>query len=201
MRWARGPAKGAVRAPDDAGAQTPLWAIDLEMTGLDPTVDHIIEMAAVPIRQRRVRLAEGWSIRVRPDRYRANGTVAHQLMPTDLADGVTGAEALDRLWDLVGEDALLCHHAPLDIGFLHALHERTERAWPRPAVVDTVDLLDRGNRRRRQIGDRPLPLQLDEARAALGLPAHPSHRALEDAVATAELWLALTASDAVTDGR
>ncbi|MEM9131587.1 MAG: 3'-5' exonuclease [Actinomycetota bacterium] len=192
MRWAR----AATRAPSGAGDDAALWAIDLEMTGLDPAVDHIIEVAAVPIRGRRIRLGEAWSTRIRPERYRPNGTVAHQLMPVDLADGAEAVAALDALWQVVGDDALLFHFASIDIGFLQVLHERIGRPWPRPAVVDTLDLLERRNRRRRQVGDGELPLQLDAARAALGLPAHDSHRALGDAVATAELWLALTAADA-----
>lgn len=195
MRWARGPAPRTKAATDDAGRAVTLWAVDLEMTGLDAAADHIVEMAAVPIRDRRIRLGDAWSARVRPPVYRSAGTVAHQLLPTDLADGLRAEAALDALWALVGDDPLLCHHALLDIEFLRALHERSGRAWPSPAVVDTVEVLQRRNRRRRQLGESELPLQLDDARAALGLPPHRSHRALGDAVATAELWLALTAAE------
>lgn len=190
MRWPRfGP-----RRPDfDAGDETTLWALDLEMTGLDPAVDHIVEIGVVPIRGRRIRLGEAWSTVVQPEHYRSSGTIAHQLMPVDLAEAADTADALDTLGSLIGDAPLLCHHAPLDLSFLAAEHRRTGRPWPERPVIDTVELIGRRNRRLRQMGQAELPLQLDQARAALGLPAHGSHRALADAVATAELWLALSA--------
>lgn len=173
-----------------------LWALDLETTGLDPDVDHIIEIGLVPVVDRRIQLGRAWSSLVRPEAYRSTGTVAHQIMPIDLDRAAAPGPTVERLWELVGADPLLLHHATIDLAFLRRLHRRLDLAWPGPAVVDTVELLERRNRRLRQIGETELPLQLGEARRAIGLPPTAEHRAVDDAVATAELWLALTAAEA-----
>lgn len=199
MRWAR---RRAGLTPD--GTSSTLWALDLEMTGLDATVDHIIEIGVVPIVDRRIRLDRAWTSLVRPPDYRSSGTVAHGIMPDDLENAPDPTVVLDQFWDRVGDDPLVVHHTGVDRPFLVALHRSVGRPWTEPAIIDTVDFLDRRNRRRRQLGEPELPLQLAHARQALGLPAAPQHRALDDAVATAELWLALTAgqsSGATADKR
>ncbi len=163
------------------------------MTGLDPAVDHIVEIGVVPIVGRRIELGQAWSELVRPGAYRPAGTVAHQIMPVDLDRAAEPARILDRLDEIRGPDPLLVHHAGVDLPFLRRLAERLGRTWTTPPVVDTVDLLTERNRRRRQLGEPELPLQLGQARRALDLPGSAEHRALDDAIATAELWLALTA--------
>jgi DNA polymerase-3 subunit epsilon len=154
--------------------------------------DRILEIAVVPIRQRAVRLGEAWSTLVKADRYRADGTPIHGIREVDLQAGRSLDQALDALWERVDQGALLVHHRAIDVGFLQNAHQRLGRTWPDPTVVDTVDVLERRNRRLRQLGHDPIPLALGKARARLRLPAAAEHRALDDAVATAELWLALT---------
>jgi DNA polymerase III epsilon subunit-like protein len=184
---------------DGVSERSVLWAIDLETTGLDPERDQIVEIGAVPVIDRRIHLGQAWSSIVRRDpnrEHRSSGTVAHGIMPVDQEAGVDGVVALDRLWELVGIGPILFHHAVLDLAFLRALHRRSGRDWVERPVLDTVDLVDRRNRTLRRLGEPELPLQLGRARRAIGLPPAAEHRALDDAVATAELWLALTAHEA-----
>jgi DNA polymerase-3 subunit epsilon len=66
--------------------------------------------------------------------------------------------------------------------------------WPKPTVVDTVDLIAKEARRRRFTrpdGDAQPSFNLAEARRQQGLPDYQAHDALIDAVATAELFLVL----------
>ena len=60
-------------------------------------------------------------------------------------------------------------------------------------MIDTVDLLLRWHDRQQQWTPHPPPPRtaLGEARADFRLPAYPSHDALSDALATAELFLVL----------
>jgi DNA polymerase-3 subunit epsilon len=69
------------------------------------------------------------------------------------------------------------------------------RVWPAPPVVDTIALLGRAERLRHRFDPAaPEPeTSLSRARRAFGLPPHVAHDALADAVATAELFLALVA--------
>jgi DNA polymerase-3 subunit epsilon len=88
---------------------------------------------------------------------------------------------------------LLVHFAPLDLAFLKAAFARAGRAWPAPVVLDTVELLLKEHHRKHRFSPHPPQSRtgLGEARAAAGLPAYPSHDALSDALATAELFLLL----------
>jgi len=91
------------------------------------------------------------------------------------------------------EGALLVHYADLDLRFLRREFARHDRTWPKPVVIDTVDLLLRWHARQQQWTPHPPPPRtaLGEARADFRLPEYPSHDALSDALATAELFLVL----------
>jgi DNA polymerase III subunit epsilon len=93
----------------------------------------------------------------------------------------------------IREGLLLLHFSSLDLGFLRDAYRRHALPWPKPRVVDTVDLVLQLHRRQQHWVPYAPPARtsLPEARAALGLPSHPHHDALSDALATAELFLAL----------
>lgn len=171
-----------------------LLALDLETTGVDPQGAEILAVGCVPIVAGAVRPGQRWSTLVRPGRRSASdGIVAHHLRPSELVDAPPLAEVLPRLLERIATaDAVVVHHAALDIPVLVRATAATGHRWPRPAVIDTVDLIATVRRRQRDTGaDQRLPRDLSAARAALGLPPHRAHDAASDAVATAELLLAL----------
>jgi DNA polymerase-3 subunit epsilon len=121
------------------------------------------------------------------------GIEAHHLRPLDVDAAPSLSEVLPRVLGLLTQrDGMLVHHAALDIGVLERACRETGRSWPQLPVVDTARIIARANRRRAVAGLPRLPEDLAGARAALGLPDHPAHDALNDAIATAELYLALT---------
>jgi DNA polymerase-3 subunit epsilon len=178
------------------------WALDLETSGLSPRKDRILSVGMVPVRagaiawgERRYSLVHPGS----PPGSRADLTreaiAVHHILPEELEKAPPAARVLDEVVDRLSapETVLLAHHAPLDVAFLRRAVRRSGRSWPRPPVVDTRVLLARLDHRRRRLEPypHPLPRTLTEAREALGLPAHEAHHALSDALATAELFLAL----------
>jgi DNA polymerase-3 subunit epsilon len=172
------------------------WALDLETSGLRPSEDCILAVGMVPIRAGRVRYGERFSSLVRPPAdvpLSTEGIGIHHLMPADLA----GAPRFDELAPAIGarlaEGPLVVHHAPFDVGFLEGAWRKMGQRWPAPTVVDTQALLLRWHHRKHRFTPHPpQPVTgLAEARAVLGLPAHVPHDALSDALATAELLLAL----------
>lgn len=180
------------------GDRTPrrLLALDLETTGYDPRHAEVIEIGTVPIVDGAVRIGDAYRTLVRPaDRSAAEGIVAHHIRPSEVADAPVLAEVLPGLLDAIAAvDALLVHHAPLDVAVLRRSCRATSLRWPRPQVIDTVELIGKVRRRDRAIrSGRRLPRDLAGARAELGLPPHPAHEAVGDAIATAELYLALQA--------
>jgi len=173
-----------------------IWALDLETTGLRPETDDIISIGMVPIRAGVIRYGERWHQLVRPASARempTDGIRAHHILPAELDAAPAIAEVLPDVDARLREGALLVHYAPLDLRLLRREFKRHARPWPTPLVIDTVDLLLRWHHRQQQWTPHPPPPRtaLGEARADFRLPDYPSHDALSDALATAELYLVL----------
>jgi DNA polymerase-3 subunit epsilon len=171
------------------------WAIDLETGGLDTDRSPVIAVGMVPVRGGTIRLRECYRTLVRPEEGSSisPGSVqAHQLVWRDVAEAPPLADVLPEVDRRAREGALLVHHAGIDVSFLRRDFKRMGIAWPSPRIVDTTQLLVRDARLRDPNLTRDmLALDLSGARAAHGLPDHQAHDALGDAIATAELFLAL----------
>ncbi len=173
-----------------------LLALDLETTGYDPANAEVIAIGTVPIVDGAVRIGELTTTLVRPAVGSAeDGISAHHLRPSEVAVAPPLSQVLPVVLGAIATaDALLVHHAPLDVRVLRRACAATHCAWPGPAIIDTVELIGRCRARERATGSgRRLPRDLAGARAAFGLPPHHAHDAGADAVATAELYLALRA--------
>jgi len=150
----------------------------------------------VPIRGGVIRYGERWHQLVRPtgiSEMPTEGIRAHHILPAELDEAPPIGEVLPQLEVRLREGALLVHYADLDLRFLRREFARHHRAWPKPVVIDTVDLLLRWHARQQQWTPHPPPPRtaLGEARADFRLPEYPAHDALSDALATAELFLVL----------
>ncbi len=173
------------------------WALDLETGGLDARTDPIISVGMVPIRAGVIRVGEAFSTLVRPDPgrpIRPESVRAHQLLAGDLRKSPPLGAVLQEVDRRLADGVLLVHNRGIDIPFLKGGHGRTGLKWPRPRVVDTVDLIVKAANRRRFLqpeGGAMPSLNLSEARRAHGLPDYEAHDALIDAVSTAELFLVL----------
>jgi len=171
-------------------------ALDLETSGLEAQRDEILSVGIVPVRDGIVRFGERFASLVRPrdlSKLSLEGLRAHHILPLDLADAPPLAQVLPEIARRLEGAVLLLHHAAIDLGFLRQAFRVHRLRWPAPAVVDTVALLAKLESRRQFLDAHPEPLpgSLAEARAYFGLPEYPNHEALTDAVATAELFLAL----------
>jgi len=173
------------------------WALDLETTGLDPRRDRILSVGMVPVSKGLIRWGDRRYTLVRgsEEASESGALGVHQILPGDTASAPGEDEVLTWIFDHIRDAVMLVHHAPVDIRFLRAAARRRRRRWPVPRVVDTVQLLGRLELRMERLEPYPpaLPRGLDAARKALGLPGHSAHHALADALATAELFLALRA--------
>jgi DNA polymerase-3 subunit epsilon len=174
------------------------WSLDIETGGLDPRRDPIIALGMLPIRAGIIRLGEAWQTLVRPEEgqeIRPESVQAHQLVGDEVRQAPPLAEVLREVDRRVREGALLVHHQGIDVAFLKLAFERHGLRWPRPPVVDTVELLLKLDRKRRftnpDLPDDPPSVNLTEARRRHGLPDYQAHDALTDAIATAELFLCL----------
>jgi len=174
------------------------WALDLETSGLDARRNHVVSVGMVPVRGGTVRWGERFYSLVRPTSFARLDDAAitvHHIVPQELHRAPLPADVLPQVAARLGDAVLLLHHAPLDLAFLRRGFAAHDLPWPEPPVVDTRLLIARLEDRLRRIEPhaRPLPRGLADVRELLGLPAYETHHALTDALATAELFLALRA--------
>jgi DNA polymerase-3 subunit epsilon len=171
------------------------WALDLETGGLDPVADPVLAVGMVPVRAGRIRLREAYRTLVRPDaasHITPESVHAHQLVASDLEAAPPIDEVLPEIDRRIREGVLLVHHGAIDVTFLRREFKRAGLTWPKPQVVDTKRLLlARARLGSPELSQEQVVLNLAAARAAYGLPDYQAHDALTDAVATAELFLAL----------
>ena len=174
------------------------WSLDIETGGLDPRRDPIIALGMLPVRQGILKLGEAYQTLVRPEDGRAirpESVQAHQLVTGEVREGPPLEVVLGEVDRRLHEGALLVHHQSIDVGFLKRAFDRHGLRWPRPPIVDTVELIHKLARKRRFVNpDAPDDVpssNLSESRRRHGLPDYQAHDALTDAIATAELFLVL----------
>ncbi|HET7398852.1 MAG TPA: exonuclease domain-containing protein [Intrasporangium sp.] len=171
----------------------PLLALDLETTGLDPRRDAILSAGFVPLDGLEITLSGSDEILCRADVPVGQSAAVHGLTDDELRSGVALDELVQRIAEALTGRVLLAHHAPLETGFLTAAAQRLFGVPFPAAVVDTMELQRRLLGQAHEAAIPPGALRLPTARAHLGLPRHRAHRALGDAVAAAELYLAQVA--------
>lgn len=168
-------------------------ALDLETTGLDARHDRILSIATVPVRDMAVVLAEAWQASLNIDGDLPEKTVViHGITDDQAAGGRSLAEILPQLLQRLCGKVLLVHNAALDRAFLDRACRQLYNVPCLLPVIDTQALARRQHRRR----DLPIKsgdLRLYSLRERYGLPRYGAHRALNDALATAELFLAMAA--------
>ncbi|MFM8903051.1 MAG: exonuclease domain-containing protein [Actinomycetota bacterium] len=88
---------------------------------------------------------------------------------------------LGSLVDFVGDAVMVAHNARFDLGFINAALVRAGRERLMNRVLDTVGLA------RRLVGAEVDNCKLSTLAASLGLTHQPSHRAINDVLATGDL--------------
>lgn len=185
-RHAQGP-HAALFAPH-LGAD---WvAIDLETTGLDPSRDEILAIAAVPGEGSVLKLRERLDVIVKSDSPRILEAIRHhRLRPDDVAAGVPLDEALTALLTLIGNRPLVGYCVDFDCAMLDgALKPRLGFGLPNRRVDvqrDYARLL-----RRRNPDGHP-DLRFDAIARAFDLPTPGRHTALGDAVVAGLMHICL----------
>ena len=177
-----------------AWSESRVLVMDLEMTGLNAQEDSIISAGWVVIEQGRIELALAGHQYFQPTAMMASDVAdsAHIHMITDHQLEQQGQPLSHWLQRLSGDllaDRWVFHHAPIDMAFLKMFSERLSIALPSVAIDDTV-LLEQ-KRYSELTLESQQQLSLTACRARHRLPAYRQHHALSDALATAELYLAL----------
>lgn len=167
-------------------------SLDLETTGLDPRQDHILSLAAVPVRGGRVLTSERFERRIRADRaFGIESIRHHRITPAEAAEGVAVTAAVREFLHWLGGRTLLGYHLAFDLAMLSP-HVRglTGFGLQNPRV-DLADAF--AARARRADPQAPPNLDFQHIAGSLGVPVLGRHSALGDAVTVGLCWVALQA--------
>jgi DNA polymerase-3 subunit epsilon len=172
---------GAGPLPLDAALyEVTFVVIDVETTGGSPEDAELIEVGGAAFRGGE-RLGAFHSL------VRADGAVPPFVTElTGITDDMVRlapppAAVLPRLLELVADSVVVGHNVSFDLGFLDAALARLGRPALANPRVDTLAMA------RRLVRDQAPDCALGTLARALRLEHRPSHRALDDALATADL--------------
>lgn len=171
------------RSFDELGVplhDTTFCVLDLETTGGHRTDDTITEIGVVKVRGGEC--LGTFHTLVNPGR-----AIPPQItVLTGLTDAIVHSAprietVLGTLMDFLGDAVFVAHNAAFDLSFVRAALARDGRPEYRPTVVDTAALA------RRLLRDEVPNCKLSTLASRLRLDHTPTHRALDDALATTDL--------------
>ena len=172
-----------------------LLAVDVETTGLKPDRHELVSIGWVPVDGRVIDLARA-EYHVISGAQVGDSATIHGVTDDDIAlDGAEPAVVLEAFLRAIEGRRLLAHFAQMELGFVGKLHrDVTGKRWGlRDAEVRDTFAMERRHMERMGTYPRGEDLRLARVRQRYNLPAYSNHNALTDAVACAELYLALTA--------
>lgn len=171
------------RSFDELGTplvDTVFCVIDLETTGGDRANDAITEIGAVKVRAGEC--LGTFQTLVNPGRaIPPKISVLTGLTDALLAPAPRIESVLGSLLEFVGDAVVVGHNVAFDVGFLREAMRRDGRPPFTPTVIDTVALA------RRLVRDEVPDCRLATLASRFRLDHRPSHRALDDALATTDL--------------
>lgn len=167
--------------------------LDLETTGLNPAEDNILSIGYTIIRNNHIILKEDVYQVIRQNQFMQSDNVAiHNITDTEAGGGDELKPAMADLIKAMSGRVMVAHHAAIETGFLNAA---SEEIFSCPLIVRVVDTMKLEMKKQQQRGVviKSNDLRLFNIRKAYGLPRYKAHNALEDAVSTAELFIAMIA--------
>ena len=161
--------------------EAPLAFVDLEMTGLDPNKDRVVEICI----ERVVGGAVVGRLHtlVRPDLVadaEVGNAHVHGIFADAVRDSPVFAELAAQVAELLGGAVLVAHGASWDVAFFEAEMARAGNPLPLPFYIDTLNLSRRTFRLAKH--------SLDALREHFGLDRSRAHRADADVTALRFVW-------------
>lgn len=174
----------------------PLVALDFETTGLNAQQDAILSIGLVPFNTQRITLKQARYWLVKPSRpLEEDSVVIHGITHTELKHAQEPEVVLSELFDALRGKIVVAHFRHIEREFLR---QTTLKLWGEAVefpIIDTLEIELSVQNTQRSLWQRllrsPMPsVRLGQSRLRYGLPAYSPHHALNDAIATAELFQA-----------
>ncbi len=169
-------------------------ALDFETTGLDASKEAILSIGCTLIKNGRIKLCENSHHFIQVNReIPPESVVIHKITDDRAHAGEHLHDVLAIILEKMKGRVLLVHYDKIERSFLNAACREIYGHAPPLLIVDTLAIA------KKRLDKLPQSfnsnsLRLFNLRAEYGLPRYNAHSALEDAIATAELFLAQMAS-------
>lgn len=171
------------RSFEDLGtplADVTFCVLDIETTGSDRGGDLITEIGVVKVR--RGEFLGTMATLVNPGKLIAPSvTVLTGITQSMVAKAPRIETVLPTLQEFIGDAVIVGHNVSFDMSFINAAMLRSDRPAFRNTIVDTLPLA------RRLVRDEVPDCRLGTLAARFRLDHKPTHRALDDALATTDL--------------
>lgn len=163
-------------------AHTTFVVVDLETTGGSSRDCAITEIGAVKVKGGEL-LGEFTTL-VNPGMSIPPFIAALTgISNADVASAPSVSTAVAMFIEFAGDAAVVAHNAPFDLGFLHAACKKCDLVWSHGPVIDTARLARVALQR-----DEVRNCKLGTLAAYFRTETEPTHRALDDARATTEVF-------------
>ena len=172
--------------------QVSFLVVDAEMSSLDVQEGELLSVGWVVVEDGSIALSSARHYLIKAEQSVGQSATIHNLRDCELEEGATREEVLQHFLDDAAGRVLVAHHAALDMAYLNGVSRREFNAPILMPVVDTL-LQEQALLQRRDQTIKPGDLRLQACRDRYNLPPFPAHNALLDALATAELLIAMAA--------
>lgn len=178
----------------DAPASDELVSLDCETTSLDPHKAELVTIAATKIRANKILTSDPFHVSLRaPVSLSAQSVKVHGIRHQDLSDGLSEADAIQRLVDFIGNRPIVGYYIQYDKAILDRYAKRhLGFKLPNP----TIEVSDIYRRKLEHIlPNAYYDLSMEAIGHHLDLPLSGRHDALDDAISAALIYVRLKYGD------
>lgn len=169
-----------IRDANDKDLSQTFVVFDLETTGFSNKNDKITEIGAVKVKN--FEIVDRFNELINPEKDISYKVQELTGITNDLIkDKPTIEEILPRFMEFVGDSVLVAHNAEFDIGFINQKCKEMNIEFKNKSV-DTLMLS-------RILLPHLKRFKLNNLTKELGVPLHNHHRAVDDAAATAQIFI------------
>ena len=167
-----------------------ILAVDFETTGLDAKQDKLLSVGFITLRKQQISLKTSYHQIIKTQaQLEESNVIIHHITDGQKEQGQALATVVETLLQALAGKVMLVHFARIEKQFLTEACLELYGIAPTFPMIDTLALAKR-HLDKRDVAYDPSELRLTNLRQKCKLPEHHAHNALNDAIATAELFMA-----------
>ncbi|MEP1447199.1 MAG: exonuclease domain-containing protein [Paraglaciecola sp.] len=173
-------------------------SVDFETTGLNAATDKLLSVGFVSIDKLQIKLGSCYHqiINIAPQLEQHN-VMIHQITDLQKSQGKSLRVVVETLLRALAGKVMLVHYAQIEKHFLRQACIELYGVSPPFMILDTL-AIEKRRLEQRNVDYDPQNLRLSALRHTYALPNYFAHNALNDAIATAELFLAQQKTNTIT---